>query len=57
VFLLEELEDNPGTLIINMAEYLAAELAALHCPLQLEEARPSPWIERYPRMRSESAAG
>jgi hypothetical protein len=57
VFLLEELSDNPGTSITNMAEYLAAELAAKHYPHRLEEPEPFRWIEYYPRSESERRRG
>jgi hypothetical protein len=57
VFLVEELQDNPGTSITNMVEYLAAELAARHCPQRLEEPEPFRWIERYPRTESERRQG
>ena len=57
VFLVEELQDNPGTSITNMAEYLAAELATRHCPERLEAAEPFHWIEHYPRTESEKRRG
>jgi len=57
VFLVEELQDNPGTSITNMVEYLAAELATRHCPQRLEEPEPFRWIERYPRTERERRRG
>jgi hypothetical protein len=57
VLLVEELQDNPGTSITNMVEYLAAELAARHCPQRLEEPEPFRWIERYPRTERERRQG
>ena len=48
VFLLQELESNPGTSITNMAEYLAAEVIK-------ERSLPTPltWIEHYPEHEGE----
>jgi hypothetical protein len=57
VFLLRELTDNPGTSITNMAEYLAAELAARHGPQRLEEHEPLLWIEHYLRTERERRLG
>jgi hypothetical protein len=57
VFLVEELADNPGTSITNMAEYLAAELATRHFPERLEEPEPFRWIEHYPRTEDERRRG
>ena len=53
VFMLEELNDNPGTSITNMAEVLAAR----HCPERLEEPDPFRWIEHYPKTERERRVG
>ncbi len=52
VVVCEELSENDGTSVTNMAEYLAAEIVARHFPALLdtgaEGGQPVRWLERYP---------
>jgi hypothetical protein len=48
----EEVPENPGASVTNLAEYLAAEVVAQHFPALLdadaEHGQPVRWLERYP---------
>lgn len=52
VIVCEELEENRGTSVTNMAEFNAAEIVARHFPHLLdagtEGGQPVRWLERYP---------
>jgi len=47
-----ELADNAGSSVTNMAEYLAVEIVARHCPhlpgAPADEGQPVVWLEHYP---------
>ncbi len=52
VIVAAELADNTGTSVTIIAEYLAAEVVARHCPHLLDApadgGQPVVWLERYP---------
>lgn len=52
VIVCEELPENPGTSVTNLAEFIAAEVVARHFPALLdagaESRQPLRWMERYP---------
>lgn len=57
VVVATELEENTGTSITNVCEYLAAEVIARHFPERFEAEDPIIWIERYPRTPAERRQG
>ncbi len=52
VIVATELDDNEGSSVTNMAEYLAAEIVVRHFPHLLDapadEGQPVVWLEHYP---------
>jgi len=47
VVAVSQLDENRNTSITNMAEYIAAEIAAKHFPARLETREPFVWLEHY----------
>jgi len=52
VIVASELDDNAGSSVTNMAEYLATEVVARHFPHLLDApaaaGQPVVWLEHYP---------
>ena len=48
VIVFTEMEDNPGTSVTNMSEFLAAETVAAHFPERFEHETAAVFLEHYP---------
>ena len=57
VVVATELDDNRGTSITNMSEFLAADVIARHFPERFEAEDPVIWLEHYPRTPAEQRQG
>ena len=57
VVVATELDDNRGTSVTNMTEYLAAEIIARHFPEQFEAEEHLIWLEEYPRTPEQRSRG
>ena len=57
VVVATELDENTGTSITNVCEYLAAEVIARHFPERFEAEDPVIWLEHYPRTSAERRQG
>ena len=57
VVVATELDENTGTSITNVCEYLAAEVIARHFPERFEAEDPIIWLEHYPRTPAEHRQG
>jgi hypothetical protein len=57
VVVATELDENTGTSLTNVCEYLAAEVIAQHFPERFETEEPIIWLEHYPRTPAERRQG